>query len=393
MITHSPSLPINTAGLLRVLVAAVCLASGFIIASSEAGTADDSNWILQSSSESNGIDDSNWNLDDGAGTKTRNRAADLHDAVLENARYTIDLSTRATYRTSLDEWAFDQFLGIDYAKTFSSLTGDWGTLNAQFYLTRSDNQWRHPYFIEDENDWELVTRITNFNFTGLADGKFNIRVGHFEIPYGLEVGVNSSGTLRQLLTRPNLGVKTDWGVGINGTLPKFKYEFTLSRGTGNEYHSRGEPFVFAGRIGTADDQESFTGSPSYGISGFYGDVLGANSKITNRLRVGIDATRYLGPFTVLGELSAGQDGDANVVNGLGELNWITPGESTTVYTQVRLLNREFTDEWDDATTSVFGIRYTPDNSWALSAQYEQGWSGFNAANGDGFFAMQARYRF
>ena len=336
-------------------------------------------------------------LKDGTGSLTgeyyRKAAAAFSGEPSSNTRFAIDLSSRATYRDGLNEWAFGHFAGIDSHKVFSSPNGDWGTLTVQLYLTRLENQRKRPYFFEEEDDWELVTRITNFNFTGLSQGEFNIRVGHFEIPFGLEAVVNSNGTLRQLMTGPNLGVKADWGFGFNGTIEKIRYDLTLSRGTGNEYHSRNEPFALAGRIGTADDQETFTGTPGFGLSFFYGDILGHGGKKKKRSRLGVDAATFIGPFTLLGEISAGQDDNADVVNGFAEVNWVTPAENLTVYGQFRSMNRRAKGRWDRASSSAFGLRLTPDNSWALSAQVEQGWSAFPGMDTEAFYSVQARYRF
>ena len=310
-----------------------------------------------------------------------------------DARLTLDLSSRAIYETGPNGWAFGQFFGIDYLKTFTSPRGDWGTLIAQVFLTRIDNLERRPQFFESDDDWELVTRITNFNFTGLAAGKFNIRVGHVEIPFGLEIGINSNGTIRQVLTEENLGIVTDWGFGFNGTFPKFKYEFTLSRGTGNEYSSNDDPFVFAGRVGTPDDQESFSGSPGAGLSVFYGDVLGEGGVITTRRRVGLDATTYLGPLTLLGEISAGDDDGDQVFNTLAEVNWVTPREDLVIYTQARTFNQRSDSGWDNDVSAVLGFRFTPNNFWALSAQYEQQLAAADDNMLEGFLTLQARFRF
>ena len=70
--------------------------------------------------------------------------------------------------------------------------------------------WDHPKpppFADGPNDWEF------WHVSG--DGRFNIKMGHFEMPYGIEHTINSNGTLRQFST--NLGTKVDWGVTFNGT--------------------------------------------------------------------------------------------------------------------------------------------------------------------------------
>ena len=58
-----------------------------------------------------------------------------------------------------------QFIGFDMHKVFTGKKGDWGTAVVQGYLTRIDNQKKHPPFFEGEDDWEMVYRIVNFNYT------------------------------------------------------------------------------------------------------------------------------------------------------------------------------------------------------------------------------------
>ena len=169
------------------------------------------------------------------------QADDGPSPLTDNLRWAIDLAARPSFDDRLDEWHSAFFLGLDVHKVFGSESGDWGTLVLQPYLTRLDSP-RHPPFFESNHDWELVWRIFNFNYTGIASGRFNVRVGHMEIPFGLEQVVNTNGTLRDYQHGRNIGVKADWGVSLNGELPAWDYEFSLTRGTGNEWSSRGDPF-------------------------------------------------------------------------------------------------------------------------------------------------------
>lgn len=159
------------------------------------------------------------------------------DSLTDNARWAFDLSARGMYNNRANEWYSAFFMGLDLHKVFSGPDGDWGTLVLQPYVMRLDSP-AQPAFFEDHHDWELVYRIFNFNYTGLAGGKFNVRVGHFEIPFGLEHVVNTNGTLHDYMHGPNIGIKADWGVSLNGELETFDYEFSLTRGTGNEWSSR-----------------------------------------------------------------------------------------------------------------------------------------------------------
>jgi len=98
------------------------------------------------------------------------------------------------------------------------------------------------------------------------------------VPFGLEPQTNTHFTLYQVLSMQNLGMKKDWGVSLNGQLPKFDYEISLTRGSGIEldiFHdgelttkrSAGRNWAVAGRIGTPQE-----GNVSAGVSAFYGNV-------------------------------------------------------------------------------------------------------------------------
>lgn len=320
------------------------------------------------------------------------RKLGLTDLIGDNSRFNLDFSVRGIYTDVDQEWAGEAFFGIDILKTFTSADGDWGSLNLQFYLTQLMDQPNRGSFFEEDHDLKLVTRITSFNYTGLADGKLNFKVGHFEIPYGLEVPINTNGTLRQLNTGSNIGVKADWGVGINGVLPRFQYELTYTKATGQDIKLSVDTYIVAGRIGTPTDGESFSGVPAVGLSFFYGE-LDTPGGLVDRTRFGFDAAQYFGPFTLMGELSVGSDNGDDIANAFVELNLINRDETLVYYTQLKSLNKEIADDWKDAWSSALGLRYIPDNHWALSAQVAQQWDTFTANEARTIFSLQSRYRF
>ena len=136
----------------------------------------------------------------------------------ENLRMTVDLSSRIGL-TRGGGTAYQHVIGLDSHKVISGEGGDWGTVVMQGYLTRIDNQAQHPPFFDGADDTQFVYRIVNLNLTRYGRGRFNVRVGHFEIPFGLEHVINTNGTLRDFMHGPNLGVKADWGAGVNGSFP------------------------------------------------------------------------------------------------------------------------------------------------------------------------------
>jgi hypothetical protein len=314
------------------------------------------------------------------------------ERVTENLRWSIDLSARGGYSTLSDEFESEQDLGLDLHKVFSGATRDWATVVFQPYLVRIDNAERFPAFLEGPTDWEFTLRNAYVEFKLLPSSQLNFRAGHVEVPFGLETAIDTQGTLRQLITGQNLGVKADWGAGFNGTFESFRYDVILSRGSGMDYRASGDPFALIARLSSSRDSESDLGAPGYGVSAFYGEVLG-RSGITERSRVAVDALWQFGPFGTLFELSTGRDEHVDVVNGLAELNWQSPSEVFMVYTQSKNLNRQMPSGWDDAWVVAAGLRFAPDAHWALSAQFERDVRQFGVGKRRGFFTLQARYRF
>ena len=98
--------------------------------------------------------------------------------------------------------------GLDVHTVIAGKRGDIGTLTFQPYLLRIDDAPAAGGLFEDEHDWALQWRIANFNYTGLGHGRFNVRVGHFEIPFGLTSGSKTAELQRelQILIQENLSV-------------------------------------------------------------------------------------------------------------------------------------------------------------------------------------------
>ena len=325
----------------------------------------------------------------------------------DNLRVALDLSSRYVVLSHGQKNFSQQFIGIDIHKVLTGPDGDWGTFIFQGYLTRFNNVERHPAAFESDHDWEMVYRIWNLNYTALADGSLNIKIGRFEIPYGLEHDIDTNGHLLDYMSLRNLGLKPDWGSTINGVLPDCQYELALSRGSGIEYTQRNDPYIVSGRISTPPEDKVVIG-----LSGFHGRVanggavanvraglasptdLGDVGSIVRRSRFGLDAAWYTASqFAFLGEVSVGRDYRQDIVNGLVELDWNSLDETVLVYLQGRFFNQRFSPGWDDAFATRLGFRYNPDNNWDLSAQYIQNISAFRATPHGAAVAFQIRYRY
>ena len=311
-----------------------------------------------------------------------------HQQWTDNLRQTVDLSSRPIYHGRLGVFSHATFLGVDLHKVFTGPDGDWGTLTLQPYLTRLDNFPSFPPFFDDGDDFEVVYRICNFNYTAYGRGKTNFRIGHMEIPYGLEQIINTNGTLRDYTHVRNIGVKADWGVSFNGETSDVEYEFALMRGSGNEWRRRSSPFLLAGRIGTARGQPV-----TLGLSALHGEIFRYSADTIRRTRLGLDVTVGTESFVWLGEVSAGFDGDTNVFNALIECDFHSKTETVLIYDQLVSFGSDARGQWDADVINFLGIRYQPDNHWAFSAQWSQSLHGVGDSPSATVIALQTRYRF
>ncbi len=304
-----------------------------------------------------------------------------------NLRLTLDLATRFTWDDTRDEAANTSFVGVDLLHVFSGSSGDRATLTVQGFFTHADASSVVPQPREEAGEWFLEYRILNLNINLLDQSRLNLRLGHFELPFGLEQNINTNGTLRQFSHVANLGFKTDWGASLNGILHGVDYEVGLTRGSGNEWLNRERPWIVSGRLGVKPKA-----GLSVGVAGFSGEVLDINTTV-RRERLGLDVEQELGPLTLLGEVSLGHDEDREVFNTLAEVNWRTRHEDLLVYLQHRFFDIDTPNQDDPATGFAFGARWIASTHWALSAAVEQDTDQPAGSARGRRWMMQARYRF
>lgn len=309
-------------------------------------------------------------------------------------------------------------IGFELLKKFSDKKGDWGSTLLQLRLVRYDNYFMlmnnnkvPPNHVDDTHDWELEFHDAYFKYSGRFKGRLYFRIGHYDVPYGLEQNVDTHSTLIQLITVRNIGFKKDWGVSVGGQLPKIDYEFAFTRGSGVEFLDRGENFLLSGRIGTPAD-ENF----SIGISGLYGEPidsmgvmrgkkLGVMGKpntwfgstnipeddIIRRWRVGIDSIYLYGPFTFKGELSYGEDVNQEVVNGVLEIDYLFPGMDERLETLLQVQNA-YQDinasGGDNDTFLILGSNYKISHAVTFQFTYRHDFQRLKNTKDEDIIAMQ-----
>ncbi|MDJ0911104.1 MAG: hypothetical protein QNI99_18120 [Woeseiaceae bacterium] len=306
----------------------------------------------------------------------------------ENLRFRIDLSTRQLYSTGTDEWHGVEFIGTDLHKVFTGDSGDIGTLTLQGYFTRIEDEQIRPGFANGE--WTYVYRIFNYNHALLPRGRMNLKIGHFEIPMGLEHSINTNGTLRDYTHGKNIGVKADWGVSLNGILPSAEYEVSVTRGSGNNWETEGDPYIVAGRIATPGHRNLV-----WGVSAMAGDVFVQNSggQTVERQRVGVDLQWYLNQYGLLGEFSVGEQNGEGTTTGLVELNRTANSGSWMAYLQMIYSTRDpDAGPQLDASTALLGAKWDL-KRWDFSLQLSHDLDSFDGNSERNVYVAQARYRF
>jgi hypothetical protein len=307
------------------------------------------------------------------------------DLLGDNARWSVDASARLNRNTDTQHNAFTYVLGLDVHKVFSHKNKDIGTLMFQPYLVSLNNASSVPFFFDDGDDTQLTWRITNFNFTALAQGRLNIKLGHFEIPYGLEYQEDTNGTLRQF-TFGDRGIKADWGMSVNGILPYLEYEIALTRGSGNELTSSHNPHIFSGRIGSPS-QKNITA----GFSWFYGDVL-TGSGTTEHKKLGVDASYFYYQWQFMFESSIGQKAGNDTQNSFAEIAWIGAKEQFKSYMQLGYQNIKQMNKKDSASYWVVGMQWQNAYGFDISAQFKHKLNAAPTLNIEPDLSIQMRYR-
>lgn len=305
-------------------------------------------------------------------------------SALDNSRLALDASSRASHLTKQDPIAYTHALGFDWLTVLSSSNKDIGTLLLQGYLTRLHNTQMFPGFFQDEDDTEFVYRIFNFNYTALPGNLPNIRIGHMEIPYGLEHVINTNGTLRQYAQPRNLGIKADWGVSLNKQFEHFEYEVSATTGGNQSLDRQDGSYVFAGRVGSPRDHNL-----AYGVSLYRSHLKGVI-----RERAGVDMRYRRGLHGINAEVSVGQNDDSEILNGQLELNRTNSRENLLLFSQLRYFSSEQAGGgMADTLDASIGIRYQPDNNWTISSQYSRDIDPASGADRQSVLSLQLRYRY
>jgi hypothetical protein len=236
-----------------------------------------------------------------------------------------------------------QSAGFEVLKKFSTATSTVASVDFQARLVRRDG------FNPVINDMEGATRGGwAFEYHNLyADfynltkdvGRVNFRVGHFYVPFGLNLQTDTHGTVLQLSNESNFGFERDWYAGFWGRLNKhLNYDVYYLTGSGYDLKFKGQSGLGAVRLSLANRYSSRYGIEG-GISMIAGERLTMNDMPLRTRRVGIDARyRHTAPGGLLSfttELSGGHDAASPVFTQLYQTEYLKSSRRWGVATQFR----------------------------------------------------------
>ena len=211
--------------------------------------------------------------------------------------------------------------------TFSCPEGQIGDMNVQFRTAYYNGQFAYGKkmnreYTDTSDDFKVELHNAYLRLRALPP-MFNVRIGHFYVPYGIQPWIDTHGTLLQSPAMEFSGLDRDWGVAIEGQNDKLEYQIGLTRGSGMDYFERDNNFALAGKLSTPRIGQRI--NDWLGISFLVGrifDPMGVerlrswdmdekakefNGNIIERWRTGIDGQKIIGPARLRFEITGGRD--------------------------------------------------------------------------------------
>ena len=234
-----------------------------------------------------------------------------------------------------------QSAGFELLKKFSTETRTVGSLNLQGRLVRRDRY--APVMNEmegmDREGWFFEYHNV---YADLFNDPFNVRVGRFYVPFGLNLQTDTHGTLLQLSNERNFGFERDWYAGLWGTLSEdLSYDAHYQVGSGYDLKYRGQSGLGVARL-SLGNRHSFEHGVEGGVSAktgkrlSHGLVVPGRDGLDGRLRQPLLA----GLLTWTSELSAGEDAPDAVLTQLYQSEYLHASRRWGVGAQYRRFWKE-----------------------------------------------------
>jgi hypothetical protein len=259
-------------------------------------------------------------------TPTQPAPEEKHNFFAENLGFRKEIMSQFD-ATEQGHPASRQSIGFEVQKKFSTATETVASFDFQARLVRRDGfnpvlndmegERRPGWALEYHNIYLDLYNIFNPLLSeaqrGENLGRFNFRVGHFYVPFGLNLQTDTHGTVLQLSNDRNFGFERDWYTGFWGSINQhLNYDVYYLAGSGYALKFKGQTGLGALRLSLSNKYSSAHGIEA-GFSILGGERLaddGSNRRISTQ-RAGLDG-RYrravpTGLLTFTTELSRGRD--------------------------------------------------------------------------------------
>ena len=294
----------------------------------------------------------------------------------ENFTFKKELYSQFTYsaqdnfedRDGFEKIYSRQSVGFEVLKKFSTKSATIAAVDVQGRFVRRDNfipvvndmegVERDGWFFEVHNAYADFYNIFNPVLSPKAKGdnlgRFNMRVGRFYVPFGLNTQSDTHGTILQLSNDRNFGFERDWYVDMWGSLNKYlNYDAYYALGSGYDFSFKGQKGLAGGRVSLAD---------KFNID--YGLQAGASFIYGERID----------PHAVEHSVSVGKASEGNEI-----VNTMRGGFDVRYRKQVPGGSLTYTTEWsfgkdegDEVATQLHQLDFlSRKRNWGLSAQYRR----------------------
>lgn len=152
-------------------------------------------------------------------------------------------------------------------------------------------------------------------------GKWNVRAGHYLLPFGLLANYDTERLLLRGLEETSLGIRKDTGAQVFGHFGEWDYAVSLSDGLNDIRFadSRANPVLTARFSYVKEDWQlgvsTFAGRPWARFERLSGDEE-TSARFTGQRRAALDAVKSWGPVMVRAEISGGTDSGRGVWGGV-----------------------------------------------------------------------------
>ena len=299
-------------------------------------------------------------LSPAAGEDTTEETTQEDEALIYGEFYF--LQTVSTGEDNFNSW---DSIGFEAYKKFSGESGDWGEGDIQFRMTYSPlkNMIVTPMSGNFPAIGQPVLHNAFMTIRGNG-GRNNIRIGHFDVPFGFEPDVDTHPTLLQTLHMLNFGYVKDWGISMGGQLESIDYEVGMFTGTGENFMLDRGAYLLSGRI-TNPNIETFR----WGISAAGGKTMREDGNVLSLWRMGFDTQYYYAQWTFKGEIYGGQTDSHTAYGILGEVDYTFPGENLELELQFQRSSNNTDLPDSDTTALIAGLTYKLSESWAVRSAY------------------------